>query len=252
MTYLFRNPTPYNKINGFTMNFDWLNGFGMMTSTNTTYYLADNNANTVYVLNHDWNLIDSFYCPYPANILVVQNFLYISSDSLNLFKTDSNLNILATYSTEEDFRIRGIYFNSTNQLIYLAVSFSYHIFRFDLNLNYYDNFSTGEYIPYSINGFENKLYVGENDFGLILVMINNIIVNTFNGCFGNSGAIPMISLDQNGFMANVCEGSQSVYLYNVNGTYANFDLSTEQYPVYVGMDSKGRVFVISKSEITFY
>ena len=235
-----------------TNDFSWLNGFGILTSISTIYYLADNNGNRVYVLDDNWVILRYANFISPANILVVGNFVYISSDDDSFYKMNSNLDVLVQYALDPGSRVRGIYFNSTNNLIYLAATFSHAVFRFDLDLNLYDSFSTHSHFPYSINGFKNKLYVGDSTSGLILVMINNIIVNTFNGCFGNSVAITMISLDQNGFMANVCEGSNSVYLYNVNGTYANYKLSTETTPEYIGMDSKGRVFVVSQYQVTIY
>ena len=229
----------------------------MLISTNTTTFYVIGHIyfhGFVYVFNDNWNIISYFRAPKANSIMEVGKFLYISTDYY-IYKTDSSLNTLARFIFFNSFYsfFQGIYFNSSNNLIYVA-SRGYHlIFRFDLDLNFYDfyDISTESYRPYSINGFKETLYVGEFFGGNIVVMIDNKIIYTFNGCLGQYSSISMIFINPNGLMVNACWDSHAVYMYYVNGTYAN-NIYYTQYPKYIGVNSKGLGFVVSEYGIHFY
>jgi hypothetical protein len=70
-------------------------------------------------------------------------------------------------------------------LIYGAAKSKSIIHVSDLNLVLNDTITTPSYTPISINGYNNQMYVG-TDQGIILIIANKAIINTFNGCNGNS------------------------------------------------------------------
>ena len=235
-------------------SFQNLGGCAMLISTKTTtFYVSDRDGDKVFMFKDNWSYITFFNFPSPICIIVVGRFLYISSGDAYIYKTSNSLNILARFTTNHFCSFSGIYFNSSNNLIYVAsyVGGLNKILRFDLNLNFYDDFTTQSYRPYSINGFKETLYVGEFFGGNIVVMIDNKIIYTFNGCLGQYSSISMIFINPNGLMVNACWDSHAVYMYYVNGTYAN-NIYYTQYPKYIGVNSKGLGFVVSEYGIHFY
>ena len=96
------------------------------------------------------------------------------------------MNILIQYNaTGSAPWYKGIYYNCTNNFIYVA-PFAFNVIQvFDLNLILNHTFSTATYKPWSIGKYNNKMYVGTYT-GTILVLEDEVIINTFNGCNGDS------------------------------------------------------------------
>ena len=121
----------------------------------------------------------------------------------------------------------------------------------NLNLCLNHNISTSTYQPFSIAEFNNQIYVGDYFTGTILVIVNEVIINTFNGCNGNAIWLTYILFDNCGLMATSCHNNQ-LSLYHSNGTYLRKNFTTPSGPHYFGFDSIGRFFQISHSEIIIY
>ena len=77
--------------------------------------------------------------------------------------------------------------------------------------------------------------------GIIHVYQNEIKINQFNGCNGNSVTLTSILFDPNGNMATSCN-NEKFYLFSPNGLLTGKSLTTPAGPYYIGFDSKGRFF----------
>ncbi len=123
-----------------------------------------------------------------------------------------------------------------------------HVFNLNLSLSH--SFSTSTYQPYSIAGYNNQLYVGANTVGTILVIENEVILHTFNGCNGNSVTLFYILFDHCGLIATSCN-NYLLYLYHPNGTNTGKSLTSID-PRFIGYDLKGRFVEISYPQINIY
>ena len=114
-----------------------LKGFEQVVSANsTTYYLVDSDVQKILLFDEYWQfktfktINDSLYF-----IKAVGNELYISGDN-GFYKTDENINIIATYSSSGAY-YRGIYYNETSDLLYVTLSGSIFKIRvFNRNLTF--------------------------------------------------------------------------------------------------------------------
>jgi hypothetical protein len=181
-------------------------------------------------------------------MIPVGNYFYITGNS-NIWKTDQQLNVLIRYnSTGTSPCYRGLYYNSTNNLIYVTPEALQVIHVFNLNLTLNDIISVAPYNPRSINEHNNELYVGTTD-GTVLVIVNKQVIKQFNGCNRQNFMLSSILFDINNNMATSCDNNQ-FYLYNTSGTYLNKSIPTVSFPWYIGFDSKSRLVVVTKTQIS--
>jgi hypothetical protein len=97
-------------------NFIELGGFGMIIDSNTSYYVTDQ-TNIIFLLNENYEYITKNTFSNPVSIVTVNSSLYITGYKY-VWKADKYLNILITHSESADYR--DIYFNCTENLIYIA------------------------------------------------------------------------------------------------------------------------------------
>jgi hypothetical protein len=229
-------------------------GFSMFTPSNSYYYVSDWGLNQIFILNESLSYVSNKDFYYPAYLTTIGSSLYATGQT-NIWKLDLNLNILIQYNATVTYpnpRNRGIYFNSSNNFIYVAVSFYNEIHVFDLNLSLNHNISTSTFQPWSIAEYNNQLYVGTTN-GTILVIVNEVILHTFNGCNGNSAVLSSVLFDQCGYMATSCNNpTNQLFLYHPNGTYFSKNYQTPANPRYIGYDSKGHFVQISAFQINIY
>jgi hypothetical protein len=220
-------------------------GFGMMTSNTTKYYISHHSMGRIFVFDDNWNYISnksSFNRA--ASIIAIGNFLYITGDS-NIWKTDQELNILINQGCA--YLCRGLYFNKTNNLIFVAPEYQQMIYVFNLNLTLIDRIYMSPHYPFSMNGFNNLLYVGVYE-QILVTDYYNYITNRFNTCrYPRS-----INFDDYGNAAIGCDNH--FYLYNTNGDYLNKNISiiNSYYPLYFGFDSKSRLILVTSGEISLF
>jgi hypothetical protein len=203
---VFTNPTIQSTFYQFNGNsFDGICGFGKYSSSNATYYyVMDFGANKVYILNDDWSFISSKYFVSPSYMILINNSLYMIGDSLYVWKVDKDLNILIIYNPGgEGPNYLGISYNPSNGLIYVAAQWLKEIQLFNFDLTMIRRFSTSPHNHMSIAVSLNQLYAGTTG-GIILGYQNEIIINQFSGCNGNSGYLSSMLFDQNGYTATTC------------------------------------------------
>ena len=260
---VFTNTTIQSNITQFNgSSFGSLMGFGMFSSTNSTYYVIDYSANKVYILNEDWSFVTYKTFPYPAYMITVGNSLYMTGNSI-IWKLDKDLNSLMQYEATGSLGYTGppyyrnIFYNSTNCWLYVAPYYLNVIQVFDLALTYNHNISILTYSPLSITGYNNQIYVGTTN-AMILVIQNEIIMKQFNGCGASSDALTYILFDDYGYMATSCaHPARTLYLIFANGTLTDKTITapiiTNDYgPFYFGFDSKSRFMHISVYQIIIY
>jgi hypothetical protein len=89
----------------------------MMVDFNTSYYVVDYDSG-VFLLNDSYGYVTKKTFSKPNYIVNVNSSLYITGEN-NIWKTDKYLNILKTF-TSSGANYRGILYNCTENLIYLA------------------------------------------------------------------------------------------------------------------------------------
>ena len=116
----------------------------------------------------------------------VNGYFYITDDNY-LYKTDSNFNVISTYTSSASF-YWGIYihmyYDISTSLLYTISSNNHKIDVFNTNLAYVQSISLAGYsTPYSINKFNGLWYVGLSN-SQVLVLQNNLIssVYTISSC----------------------------------------------------------------------
>ena len=229
-----------------------LAGFGMLASANTTYYyVADYAGSKIIIYDDNWKFIRYVSMSFPAFMITIGSNLYITCNFF-IAITDGNLKILNQYNGVDSPLYRGIYYNSTNNLIYVVSRTLYAIYVFNLNLALNDSFTVLPSLPYSITGYNNQLFVGTYG-GSIFVIVNKVVVNSFNSFNGNIAFVSSFLFDQYGSLAAFCHTSiNQLFLYLSNGIYANKTLQTPTGGQYIGFDSKGRFLIISYYQISIY
>jgi hypothetical protein len=233
-----------SSLNGIV--FSLLVGFCMMVDSNTSYYIIDTWANHILILDINYGYVVNKGFTAPFNMVAINSNLYITGTS-NIWKTDKYLNVLLTHS--ESGTYRGIFFNSTENCIYVA-SEGYTYFQvliLSFNLKY--NVSVSPKTPRSFAEYNKELYVGTSQ-GLIDVIVNKVVVRSFTGCAGK--LISSIVSDACGYIALSCESKNSVYLYYYNGTITSKSLATGTSPEYIAFDSKKYFVELSGTEIRIY
>ena len=226
-------------------------GFGMSSLNPIQYYVTHYSQGKIFVFDDNWNYVSNKSSFLNVNYMIPGgNYFYITSND-NIWKTDQQLNVLITHtnSTGSSPKYTGLYYNSTKNLIYVALCYLEVIHVFNLNLTLNDSISITPYQPYSIKEHNNELYVG-TDNGTMLVISNKQIIKQFNACNGQSVKLYSIIFDDFNNMATSCDNNQ-LYLYNTAGTYLNKSIPTVSFPMYIGLDSKSRLVVVT-SQITLY
>ena len=134
----------------------------MIIDLNATYYVTDPTGNRIYMFDEDWNYINFKSLNNPVYMLTVNYTLYITGIN-NIYKTDKYLNNLNQYNANDSPFYNGIYFNETNNLLYIVSNSKFAIDVFNLNLQIIDSILISSILysrPYSIQGYNNSLFIG--------------------------------------------------------------------------------------------
>jgi hypothetical protein len=223
-------------------------GYEMSSSMPLRYYVTDLSSK-IFIFDEDWNYVSFKLIQNNVyNIIRGVNYYYITVSTAFL-KTDQQLNILITYNLFRGYL--GLYYNSTIDSILVAPASLHVIHVFNFNLALTDTISIPSYNPWSINAYNDQLYVGTTN-GTILVIVNKQIIKQFNGCNGQSVSLFSILFDQFDKIATACEIISPLYLLKTNGTYLNKNILTVDYPFYIGFDSKSRLVVVTSKVIFVY
>ena len=224
----------------------------MIKTTNfTAYYVTDYGDNKIHIFDDDWGYIRNKTYNGPIYMIAINSILYITSDIL-ICKTDSNLNLLGQYSLFANgyMQFGGIYYN--NSLIFVVSRWINEIIVFDLDLKRkYFILTLTRNSLWSIYGYSDQLYVG-NNVGNVLIIANKTIINSFSACNRNTSNVHSISIDSFGYVATSCAGSQSIFLYFQNGSLAKTGFSNLTDVYFIGYDSKNHLVLILGKEIRIY
>ncbi len=219
----------------------------MMVDFNTSYYVVDYSTNRIYLLNDNYGYVTEKTFSKPNYIFNANSSLYITGDS-NIWKTDKYLNILKTF-TSSFAKYRGILYNCTENLIYVAPYTYTYLHVFDLNLNLNSTINVSPHNPVSLAENNNELYVGTVK-QLVLVVVTKAIIRSFTAC--SSDYLSSMFLDNFGLMAIACRDDKMVKLFHSNGTYTTKNFATSVEVFDVRFDSKGRFVVSLKTGLSIY
>lgn len=224
-------------------------GFNYLTDdkNTTTNYVIDPVKGIVIAFNESWQYLFSKPFASVNNMINVNKTLYITGKS-NVFKTDYYLNTSFTYNGND---YGGIYHNSSNSTLYIVSCAQQTIFTFSLALSVVDSISTAPHYPYGIQVNNSKIYVSTTD-GLVVVIENRVILQTFQACNNISSPIYSILIDPFGYIATACSSCNATYLYHINGTFTGLSMKASGSPHFISFDSKREFVVLTPDQINIY
>jgi hypothetical protein len=218
----------------------------MVDVNNTTHYAFDYSNHKVVMFDEYWQYKNDVTIPSLAHAITIDKQLYITGNG-NIQNRDKNLNLIKQFNNAGVI-YRGIYYNKTNDLIYVGTQENQRIDIFNRYLTLIGNINIPGYRPYSIAEYDNKMFVGTME-GSILVIENGVIIrNLTTVC----GFIPSIMIDTYGNLLILSHSKSSVYLYHKNGSNFGTVISTSSSPWFINFDSKGRLIITSEKDIKIY
>jgi hypothetical protein len=191
-------------MNAGGINFVGLYGYNNDGSYN---YLLDNELNRVFKFSNTWLFLSSqilpFYSPYYFTF--VNGNWFVTSDN-GIYKTDSTFtNIVNSVTPDTHY---GLYF--TNSTIYAVKSTCVIEYTTSLTVSF-SNEITGDYTLWSITASGSTIYIGTST-GLVLVMVNRVVTDSFNACNGRASNTVNSIMVQENIMITECYGDS--YFYN--------------------------------------
>ena len=229
-------------------------------STSKNYVLDGGNSRhainpsngKIIEFNENWKFITyktAFY--FPNHMISVNNSVIYITGYSNVYKADKYLNLIQSfYSNSSDFT--DLFYNEYTNTLFVVSYFQETVYEFDINLNVVGQLTTPKYVPYSVQGLDNQLYVGTTT-GEILVFANGVMSQIIQVQKGLSTVVTSILFDEYGYMAAACGEFHSLYLYYTNGSFTGMNLTTyAQYPQNIRFDSNGNFVVVSNNQIDIY
>ncbi len=183
----------------------------------------------------------------PYSIQSISNELFITADN-GIYKTDKSLNIVNSY-IRTNAGYRGIYHNSTSDILYVASYSSSSLDLFNRNLIILSSISlTGN--PWTFTEKNGKLYVGFTDRSISVLENNLVVKNITILCSG--GWISSIVIDSNDLMGVLCTSNSMLYLYTTNGSYTGKNMITPSLPRCMSYDLNGYFIIAGRYQINLY
>ena len=172
----------------------------------TYNYLLDKYLNRVFKFNVAWVFISSTILPFssPYYLTYVSGNWFITGD-YGIYKIDSTfITIVASATTGPHY---GLYYYSTSSTIYAVKGSSVIEYTTGLKVLIAKNI-TG-YSLWSITSRGNTFYIGTTT-GLVLVMVDSVVTDTFNACNGLRYSVNSIVV-QGTMMMTECYGNSYFY-----------------------------------------
>ncbi len=186
----------------------------------------------------------------PAFMVTVDNMIYISASNA-VYKTDKHINIINSYN-QTDKAFRGIYYDKPTESLFVAVSSNQtidnSIIMLDRNLTFLDSINITVNIPFSLNGYDGKLFVGTTG-GKILAIQNKTIIISINTLCG--ATVSSLLIDDFGYMVVLCYRNLNSYIYHTNGSLIG-DFTKFDNTLNVNFDTKGRLIINSDTHFDIY
>ena len=195
-----------------------------MVNATLFYYAVDNIKNVVIIFDETWSPKSFYNLSFsPAYIKQVENELFFTSN-MSLIRTTLTGTLLSQCFSNGLF-YRGIYYNESSQLLYVAGYDGINggsIDLFNRNLTLLRQISLASRSAYSVEGFGNRLYVGafQGNISSIIIFENETLIKSFSTskC---SGIINGLVFDNDGYIGISCYLKSYLFLYHSNGTYKN-------------------------------
>jgi hypothetical protein len=220
------------------------------------YYITDYGAKSILVFNENWvyqrtittssNGYPSYSPQYSINI---NGSIYVTGvDVIN--KYDSYLSLKKQVSSLGYYT--GIYYNSANQMIYIANYHSNSINVYDKDLNFIRTISIN-HSQWFITEYNGQMVVTTfSDGNIYFYQSESLNRRVATKC---TRGITSVLFDNNNQMIVSCRESD-IYIYNVDGTYTGLKVnacSSSNSKYFVNFDSKDRlVFICSNRVEIFY
>ena len=112
-SYLYETITSYG-----TTNLISLKNFEIMKASNgvISYYTVDFNSSNIIVFDSNWQFSFSRYFYHPANILVINNYLFASTD--NAYVLDSNGTQISSYTAMKPYTDKVVLITIPKKLLF--------------------------------------------------------------------------------------------------------------------------------------
>ena len=233
------------KYNG--QNFNWVHSFlSIATASTTMYYVTSYHGSNVLIYNEYWeyqrivNLQQhSSYSAY------INDEIYITGDD-GVKKYDKELNLIAR--SNEQYSYRGIYFNNSNDMIFMANCLNHKIDKFNQSLSLVDSISI-PFMPWIITSYNGMMVISDDSTsGIIFFYKDGISTQTITTICGNR--VNSILFDNYDHMIVLC-GSY-VYIYHTNGTYTGIGMNVFNESIYMNFDSKDRLIILGWYDIKIF
>jgi hypothetical protein len=227
-------------------------GFCVSNTTPKLYFVANYNEDSIMVFDKNWYFVGEVFGFYkPCYIIAVEDYLLITGDKY-VWKTDMNLNYLIQYTSNDAIlKFRGLYHYSQDNSLYIVSYVMKNIQIFDLDLGMSGGYiSVSPYKPWSINGIDDKIYVGTS-VGVLLLVDQAGIAYIFNACDGQMVLILSILIDKFDHMTTSCQNNH-LYLYDMNGNYLFQNMLLDSSGYDIGYDSLSRFVIVEEDGIYLY
>jgi hypothetical protein len=214
------------------------------------FYILNSNPSIIAKYDMNWNFINfTTLVTSPKNILIINSNntkrLFVTQTN-GLCEIDENLNKVKSVTLSGSNE--GLYFNSSNSLLYVSTSTFNIIYVFSLNLTLIRKISVS-FPNFSIFAFNGLMFVATITSD-IMVLQNEVIVYTFTT---SCTSIKALMIDKFGIIALNCyfgSVSSNITFYYLNGSFTG---KTYQIPVQYannfGFDHNGNWILASYSGI---
>jgi hypothetical protein len=212
------------------------------------YYVMNFNQNNILVYNENWEYQGTYPTKNyfrPSYSININGVIYIATD-----RAIQKYDMLLNFIKEIYCYSRGIYYNASNQLIYIAIRWPYSgINALDQDLNLKNTITTN-HSPWFLTGYNDKLVVGDDIDGKVYFYHNNsMIQNITTQC---TARVSLVLFDEYNHMLVLCETLSRALIYHLNGSFTGISFYTCNQPTFLNFDSKNRLVITCKNQIDIY
>jgi hypothetical protein len=234
--------------------FDLLHSFSSVVDPEL-YYVMNFKGKNIIVFDENWGsqrIITPPSTEYPifgpAFSMNINGLIYASSDDI-INKYDKNFNLIKQINSSG--HNRGIYYNPSNQMIYITICNQNIINLFDKDLNLKSTLNTN-YSPFFITKYNNQMVVSDQNNGNIYFYQNNAIIQTVSS---QCNRVSTVLFDNYNNMLALCHDSSIMYVYHVKGSYSGLSMSicrNISNSWFVNFDLKDRLVIICNNQIEIF
>jgi hypothetical protein len=211
------------------------------------YYVMNFLQKSILVYNENWDYQRTYptrNIVYPTYSININGTIYTSGD-YGVQKYDMYLNFIKQVYINS----RGIYYNPSNQLIYIAEYPGNTIEIFDQDLNLNSTIITSQ-SPWFLTGYNDKLVVGDGIDGKVYFYQNNSMIQSISTqC---SARVSSVLFDYYNHMLVLCETTSRAFIYHLNGSFTGISFYTCQQPTFLNFDSQNRIVITCGNEIAIF